>query len=97
MNNEFFECECGQHLIAVDSYFDNSGEVSITFWEPVRSQKWGRIRWAWYVLRHGYNDNNGIILSQQDAIKLSDLLVMPKIPWQYRDWSYEIEKGTNNA
>jgi hypothetical protein len=70
----FLECLCEQHMIEIVYWADPLDDIDITFWTPVGSEKWGRIRWALYVLRHGYDNQSSISLKKEDALRLSNLL-----------------------
>ena len=65
-------CTCSAHGIEVNTYDD--GIRSLTIWSPKYSKPWGRFRWIFYILFHGYYNDNEVLLRDEELKQFIDAL-----------------------
>ncbi len=71
----YFQCECGNEIIAVSKY-DGEDDIYLALFQHIHMQPgvWARIRYAWYVLWHAKYWNDQVVLDKRRAMDLSEKL-----------------------
>jgi hypothetical protein len=71
------ECECGTHLLQVSTHIDEIGQdyyfAMFNFGRYSRSIIW-RLKLCWRILKTGEPYSDQLVLTNQDAKKLSDYI-----------------------
>jgi hypothetical protein len=75
----FIKCECSEHLLEAQKYEydDNDKGFYFSIWKRNRSQPMTfleRIRWCWRILRHGDPWADSIVVSDENAVKISEYI-----------------------
>lgn len=76
--SKHFKCECSSHSLEVEKYSEEN-DIYFSFWEygnsgRSRTSAWGRIKQAWQILRHGNLLTETVILSEEQALELAELV-----------------------
>ena len=73
---EYFECECSCAIIAI-SKWRGDPEICLSMYHIGEGHRplWRyRLRHIWYIVRHGHPYSDTIVLSGEEAGRLSELL-----------------------
>jgi hypothetical protein len=79
--SKVLECVCGAHYykFTLCEFEQGNPEIYIEFLNSAQHATWGRLRWAWHILRTGYTSNAGIALTLADRDVLVDALNEPDV------------------
>jgi len=77
----FLKCNCTGHALEITKW-DDEQDFEISIWNRFRDHLLcfnERIRWCWRIIKTGNPWADEVILSAEDALKLSDFIIEKSI------------------